>query len=78
MKFLGMNRSTGMNQKVSVIGLGAMGSGIARTLLEAGWCVSVWNRSQDKIDSLVSIGATGCADPRSALAASECTVVCVY
>ena len=72
-----MNQTSGHMQNVSVIGLGAMGSGIARTLLEAGWCVSVWNRSRDKVDSLVSLGARGCDDPRSALAASEYTVVCV-
>ena len=32
---------------VSVIGLGAMGSGIARTLLARGCRVSVWNRSRE-------------------------------
>ena len=72
-----MNQASGHMQNVSVIGLGAMGSGIARTLLEAGWCVSVWNRSRDKVDSLVSLGARACDDPGSALAASEYTVVCV-
>ena len=72
-----MNQTSGHMQNVSVIGLGAMGSGIARTLLEAGWCVSVWNRSRDKVDSLVTLGATACDDPGSALSASEYTVVCV-
>ena len=39
-----MNQHAGANQSVSVIGLGAMGAGIARTLLDAGCQVSVWNR----------------------------------
>ena len=77
MEFLDMDRRIDLTQQVSVIGVGAMGSGIARTLLAAGWCVSVWNRSRDKVDSLVSLGARDCDDPGSALSASECTVVCV-
>ena len=45
------------NESVSVIGLGAMGSGIARTFLEAGYRVSVWNRSRGKVDALVALRA---------------------
>ena len=30
---------------ISVVGLGAMGSFIARTLLEKGYSVTVWNRT---------------------------------
>ena len=33
---------------VSVIGLGDMGSALARTLLDSGYSVTVWNRSADK------------------------------
>ena len=65
------------NQQVSVIGLGAMGAGIARTLIASGWEVSVWNRSREKVDALAELGATGCPDPGAALAASPCTIVCV-
>ena len=43
---------------VTVIGLGAMGSAIAMTELQAGHTVTVWNRSADKIDPLVEIGAS--------------------
>ena len=38
---------------ITVIGLGQMGSALARTLLSAGNLVTVWNRSQDKIPALV-------------------------
>ena len=72
-----MTEDGGREQAVSVIGLGAMGSGIARTLLEAGWRVSVWNRSPDKVQPLVAQGATACTDPISALAAGGQAVVCV-
>lgn len=64
-------------ERVSVIGLGAMGSGIARTLLDAGYHVSVWNRSRDKVDAVAQDGATACDTPIDALDASLSTVVCV-
>ena len=62
---------------VSVIGLGAMGSGIARTLLDAGCPVSVWNRSRGKVDALVADGAIGCDTPADALKANTHVVVCL-
>jgi 3-hydroxyisobutyrate dehydrogenase len=43
--------------KVAVLGLGIMGSGMARQLLAAGFEVSVWNRSADKAASLAEAGA---------------------
>jgi 3-hydroxyisobutyrate dehydrogenase-like beta-hydroxyacid dehydrogenase len=62
---------------VSVIGLGAMGSGIAQTLLEAGCTVSVWNRSREKVDALVSNGAIACTGPADALDANRHVIVCL-
>ena len=55
---------------ISVIGLGAMGSALARTLLGAGRNVTVWNRSPEKIQSLVALGALGSSNFGDALAAS--------
>ena len=62
---------------ISVIGLGAMGSGIARTLIEEGYTVSVWNRSRAKVDALVAKGAIGCNEPGDALDANTHVIVCV-
>ncbi len=62
---------------VSVIGLGAMGSGIAHTLIERGCKVSVWNRSRAKVDALVSKGAIACAGPSDALDANTHVIVCL-
>ena len=39
---------------VSVIGLGAMGSALARTLLQNGYAVTVWNRTAEKAEPLVT------------------------
>jgi len=72
-----MSDHIGTNQDVSVIGLGAMGSGIARTFIEAGCRVSAWNRSCDKMDAMTALGATACNGPKDALNASTRTVVCL-
>jgi 3-hydroxyisobutyrate dehydrogenase-like beta-hydroxyacid dehydrogenase len=56
---------------VSVLGLGAMGSRIARRLLDAGHSVRVWNRTAAKTAALVDAGATSVATPAEAARASE-------
>jgi 3-hydroxyisobutyrate dehydrogenase-like beta-hydroxyacid dehydrogenase len=43
---------------VAVIGLGGMGSGMARALLDAGYPVTVYNRTAAKAEPLVAAGAT--------------------
>ena len=72
-----MTDRTDSTHDVSVIGLGAMGSVIARTFIDAGRRVAVWNRSRDKIDALVSSGATACDGPADAFRASRHVVVCL-
>jgi 3-hydroxyisobutyrate dehydrogenase-like beta-hydroxyacid dehydrogenase len=74
-QYMSYQQSTSL--EVSVIGLGAMGSGIARTLIEGGCKVSVWNRSRAKVDDLVAVGAIGCNEPREALDANTIVIVCV-
>ena len=72
-----MSNQQTSNLGVSVIGLGAMGSGIARTLIEGGCTVSVWNRSRAKVDALVATGAIACNEPGDALNANTHVIVCV-
>jgi 3-hydroxyisobutyrate dehydrogenase-like beta-hydroxyacid dehydrogenase len=62
---------------VTVIGLGAMGSALARAELQAGHAVTVWNRSPDKINPLVDIGASGSATFSEAIQASDYILICV-
>jgi 3-hydroxyisobutyrate dehydrogenase-like beta-hydroxyacid dehydrogenase len=52
--------------KIGFIGLGNMGSAIARNLIRAGHDVTVWNRSPNKADVLVAEGATRAATPAAA------------
>ena len=61
----------------SIIGLGAMGSALARALLREGHRVTVWNRTSTKAEPLVRDGAAPAADASSAVAASPVIIICV-
>ncbi len=62
---------------VTVVGLGAMGSALARALLAAGHPTTVWNRTPGRTADLVEAGAVVAATLADAIAASELTVLCV-
>ncbi len=54
---------------IGFLGLGTMGSAMARRLVDAGHEVRVWNRSPDAVARLVDTGAVAAADAGDALAA---------
>lgn len=54
--------------ELGFLGLGTMGAGMARRLVEAGHTVHVWNRSTDAAAELVAAGAVLAPDPAAALA----------
>jgi 3-hydroxyisobutyrate dehydrogenase-like beta-hydroxyacid dehydrogenase len=62
---------------VAVVGLGAMGSRIARRLLEAGHELVVWNRTAGKAAPLVEAGAVAAATPAEAAARAEVVLTMV-
>lgn len=62
----------GLPGRVGFLGLGIMGSPMARNLLTAGYDVTVWNRTKSKCDHLVDLGAKYEASP--AEVASSCNV----
>lgn len=62
---------------VSVIGLGAMGSALARALLKSGLSVTVWNRSPAKAEALVAKGAVAAASIKEAVEASKLVIACL-
>jgi 3-hydroxyisobutyrate dehydrogenase-like beta-hydroxyacid dehydrogenase len=62
---------------VAVIGLGAMGSRFARRFLEAGHEVIVWNRTPEKADELVELGAASAASPADAARRAEALITIV-
>lgn len=52
--------------EVGVIGLGNMGAAIAAQLIEAGHDVTVYNRTEEKAEALMALGATLSHDPEGA------------
>jgi 3-hydroxyisobutyrate dehydrogenase-like beta-hydroxyacid dehydrogenase len=63
--------------EVTVIGLGNMGSALARAFVEKGCAITVWNRSPEKAATLVEKGASLAPDAAAAVAASPIVVLCV-
>jgi 3-hydroxyisobutyrate dehydrogenase-like beta-hydroxyacid dehydrogenase len=61
----------------SIIGMGAMGSALARALLAAGHSVTVWNRTETKCAPLVQVGAQAASSVTAAVTASPTIIVCV-
>jgi 3-hydroxyisobutyrate dehydrogenase/2-hydroxy-3-oxopropionate reductase len=62
---------------VAVIGLGAMGSRLARRLLDAGHEVVVWNRTPEKATPLVDLGAMPADTPAEATRRAEAVITMV-
>ena len=56
---------------VGFVGLGVMGGGVARRLLDAGHVITVWNRTREKADPLLEAGAAWADSPREVAERSE-------
>jgi 3-hydroxyisobutyrate dehydrogenase-like beta-hydroxyacid dehydrogenase len=57
--------------KIGFVGLGIMGSAMAANLVQAGFKVTVWNRSPDKCRPLVAAGACSAGSPRAVAEVSD-------
>jgi 3-hydroxyisobutyrate dehydrogenase len=64
--------------RVTVLGTGAMGAGVAGSLLREGHEVTVWNRSADRAAPLGEHGATVAADPAVAVADAEVVLLTLF
>ena len=62
---------------VAVVGLGAMGSRVARRLLDAGHELVVWNRTAERAAPLVEAGATAASTPAEAARSAEVAITMV-
>lgn len=58
-------------QRIGFLGLGAMGSGMAKRLLAAGFPVSVYNRTTAKAQALAEHGAVVAPSPGEAVAGAD-------
>lgn len=63
--------------RATVIGLGLMGSALARAIHNAGHDLTVWNRSPAKMRPFINDGVAGAPDLVSAIAASPVIVICI-
>jgi len=54
-------------KKIAFLGIGAMGERISTNLIRAGYDLHVWNRTQEKCQKLVELGAKVCDSPREAV-----------
>lgn len=63
---------------VSFLGLGEMGAALARAALSAAHPTTVWNRSADKVTTLVDAGAHAVSTAAEAVDASDVIVVCLF
>lgn len=64
-------------RSVSIIGLGLMGSAIARVFVAHGWKTTVWNRSNVKTRSLVADGAVAAPSVADCIGASPLVIICL-
>jgi 3-hydroxyisobutyrate dehydrogenase len=62
------------NPRVAILGLGIMGSGMARRVLDAGFPLTVFNRNPEKAAPLASAGAAIAATPRQAASQADIIV----
>jgi 3-hydroxyisobutyrate dehydrogenase-like beta-hydroxyacid dehydrogenase len=63
--------------ELGYVGLGVMGGGVVRRLLDAGHAVTVWNRTAEKADPLLEVGARWADSPREVAERSEITFTMV-
>ena len=66
-----------MNETIGFIGLGLMGRGMAANLLRAGFTVTVWNRTPERMSPLVEMGARPATSPADVARNSDIIITCV-
>jgi 3-hydroxyisobutyrate dehydrogenase-like beta-hydroxyacid dehydrogenase len=74
---VGMTRNTVEKTSVTLLGLGAMGTALARTWLAAGHPLTVWNRTPARAEAPAAEGAGVADSAAAAVAANTLVVVCL-
>lgn len=67
----------GAKPRLGYLGIGLMGEGMTRRLLDRGWEVTVWNRSPDRLETVVPYGAVAAPTPAAVAEACDILLVCV-
>lgn len=63
--------------KISVLGIGLMGAGLAEGLIKAGHEVVVYNRTMSKTEPLIALGAKAVKTPAEAIKESDASILVV-
>ena len=67
-----------MHPKIGFIGIGAMGHGMAKNLLEKGYeVIAKANRNRERLDDLLSIGATEASSAKQLAQSCDIVILCV-
>jgi len=61
-------------QRIALLGLGTMGTGMARSLLRADWPLTVWNRSRERAEALAVEGASTADTPQAASQSADVVI----
>ena len=70
--------TTTQQTAVGFLGLGEMGSALARAVIRAGHPTTVWNRSPGKATALIDDGARAATTAGEAIDAADLIVVCLF
>lgn len=66
-----------MQKKIGFIGLGVMGASMASRLIDSGYELYVYNRTESKADGLIAKGAHWCDTPRAVAENAEIVITIV-
>ncbi len=66
-----------MPERIGFVGLGIMGKPMARQILEAGYTLTVHNRSRAAVDELAAMGATAAHSAAEVAAQSDIVLTCL-
>ncbi len=66
-----------MSEKIGFIGLGIMGRGMVDNLMQAGFDVTVWNRTASRMEPFVARGASAAGSPKAVAENSDIIIICV-
>ena len=64
-------------ERIGFIGIGLMGQHMAAHLLSAGYRLTIWNRTKEKTDKLITDGATWADSPKAVAAVSDVVITMV-
>ncbi len=64
-------------QRIGFLGIGLMGAQMSRRILEAGYPLTVWNRTREKAQSLISAGAKWADSPEVAAQNADIVITMV-